>query len=161
VADYLTDAEISRLVEEIKPLPADFRARMKLKAKRGHHERDLDLKGQDGGDFVILIRQSAFDPLNFSVILACRPAGSLRLFRLRRYNGDGHEHSNRIEGDRFIGPHIHIATERYQLIGTSEDAYAVVTDRYVDLDGAITALLGDCGFMTQPPPGQTTLFQVN
>ena len=88
--------------------------------------------------------------LDFSAILAVHIPQSNRLFRLRRYNGKSHEHTNSIEGDTFYGYHIHTATERYQEIGAREDAYAEVTDRYNDLDGALDCLLHDAGFDVPP-----------
>ena len=81
------------------------------------------------------------------MILAYLPAGTNQLFRLRRYNGFSHEHSNELEGNRFYKFQIHIATERYQKeTGLREDTFAEETTRYSDIDGAIKCLLHDCGF---------------
>jgi len=55
--------------------------------------------------------------LDFSIILAYCPEASNQLFRLRRYNGKSHEHTNTIEADKFYNYHIHTATERYQELG--------------------------------------------
>lgn len=74
------------------------------------------------------------------------PRDTNQLFRLRRHNGRSHEHTNKIEGDKFYEFHIHIATERYQDLGVREDSYAEPTDRFTDLGGAIDCLLADCGF---------------
>ena len=41
---------------------------------------------------------------------------------------------------------IHTATERYQEVGSREDAYAEATDRYSDLAGAVDCMLEDVGF---------------
>ena len=78
------------------------------------------------------------------------------LFRLRRYNGKSHEHTNHIEGDRFYDFHIHMATERYQDIGSREDAYAMVTDGYTDIEGAIHRMFEDAEFDV-PPADQLSL----
>ncbi len=43
-----------------------------------------------------------------------------------------------------------MATERYQEIGAREDAYAEVTDRYHNLDGALRCLFDDAGFDVPP-----------
>ena len=43
-----------------------------------------------------------------------------------------------------------MATERYQEIGAREDAYAEVTDRYSDLDGARECLFRDAAFDVPP-----------
>ncbi len=141
----LTDDEIEKLLRERKILPADFRQRLSLKAKRGHKERELDVIGESGSEFRILLRQSDANPLNFSVILAYRVPGSNQFFRLRRYNGS-HEHTNRLEGVRMDDFHVHTATERYQDSGLREDAFASPSDRYADLPGALDCLLQDCGF---------------
>lgn len=146
----LTDAQIEALVNEPKALPADWVMRLRLKPGRiGHTVRDMDVPGEHGSSFRIIIRQSVLNPLDFSVILGYRPETGPRVFRLRRYNGRSHEHRNRIEGDRFYDFHIHIATERYQQIGMDEDSYATPTDRYADLANAQNALVLDCGFRLQ------------
>ena len=50
---------------------------------------------------------------------------SNRVFRLRRYNGKSHEHTNPIEKEIFYDFHIHTATERYQVLeNKKEDTYA-------------------------------------
>jgi hypothetical protein len=98
-------------------------------------------------------------PFDFSVILAYRPADSTEWFRLRRYNGKSHEHSNPIEREpRFYGYHVHTATERYQELGMEEDAFAEVTDRFSDLASGLDCMLQECGFVP-PLRGQGFLFQ--
>ncbi len=154
----LTDTEIQRLLAEPKPLPEDFRSRLVAKPKRGHKEQELSVTGARRSGFRLIVRQSSFNILDFSVILAYVPPRSAKLFRLRRCNGR-HQHTNKIEGDTFDGFHIHIATERYQQAGfEEEDAYAEPTNRYSDLAGAMDCLLRDCGFVV-PTSGQRDLFQ--
>lgn len=157
MAAQLTDAEIAQLLAESKPLAADFRAKLVTRPKRGHTERDLDVPGADGGDFRLVLRQSLANALDFSVILGYRMPSSNQLFRLRRYNGRSHEHTNIIEGDAFYGFHIHTATERYQDEGLREDAFAEPTDRYSDFEGAQQCMLDDCGFLPPAEP-QERLF---
>lgn len=143
----LSDAQIEALIREPKPLPADWAAKLRPRVGRiGNLIRDFDVEGGHGTDFRLIIRQSAINVLDFSVILGYRPGSGPRLFRLRRYNGRSHEHRNRIEGDRFYDFHIHQATERYQALGGDEDAYAMPTDRFADLAGAIGACIEDCSF---------------
>lgn len=93
------------------------------------------------------MRQSNADQFDFSAILAYHIPGTNVLFRLRRYNGHSHEHTNKIEQDKFFDYHIHKATERYQLSGLDEDEYAQTSDRYSDLYGALNCLLTDCNFI--------------
>jgi hypothetical protein len=109
--------------------------------------------------FRLIIRQNSKNRNDFSVILACLPPNSSTFFRLRRYNGKSHEHTNKLEQERFYDFHIHTATERYQEEGQREDGYAEPTDRYHDLDGAINCMIADCAFQKEAPEtGQTYLF---
>lgn len=158
MAGAYSDKEILALVQERKPLPADWRTRVRLRAKRGHEERDLEIRGDAGGEFRLILRQSTVNPLDFSVILAVRVPQSNQLFRLRRYNGKSHEHTNHIEEDRFYDFHVHMATERYQEAGTREDAYAEATDRYGDFNGAFRCLIDDTN-LEVPLETQASLFE--
>lgn len=141
-----TDDEIAAYLPEPKPLPSDYRNRLKLKSKRGHKEAELPVAGANSSDFRLILRQGTFNPLDFSIILAVCPTSSNQLFRLRRYNGKSHEHTNRIENDTLYGFHVHTATERYQQFGAKEDAFAEQTDRYGDFEGAFQCMLNECGF---------------
>lgn len=146
-----TDAEIARLLAEEKPLPADWQRRFHPSSKRGHEERELTVAGVDGNSFRLITRKNRFNPLDFSVILGVEIPLSNRLFRLRRYNGKSHEHTNQIEGNTFYDFHIHFATERYQSLGNRaprEESYAEITDRYGDATGALDCMLADAGFTT-------------
>jgi hypothetical protein len=158
MAVMLADQEIERLIQEPKPLPAGYRSSMQMKPKRGHYEREIDVRGVNGSDFRLILRQSRINPLDFSVILGYRPPGSTTLFRLRRYNGKSHEHTNGIENQTFYEFHVHYATERYQTIGANEDSYAEPTDRYGDFQGAVSCLLKECAFEIPTDP-QGRLFE--
>ena len=144
----LTDAQIHALVHEGKVLPAEFHRliRTRMREKRGHREFDYRVTGEAGSRFKLIIRQSIYNPLDFTVGLLYLPDDSSHEFILCRYNGKHGEHGNPIEGDRFYDFHIHTATERYQLRGDHEDTYADVTDRYGDLSSAIDCMIRDCGF---------------
>src|SRR6185312_9691394 len=157
MAIRFTDDEIAQLLAEPKPLPADFRQRLRLHQKRGHREAALGITGVEGTQFWLLARQSSLNVLDFSIILAVTPAGGGSRFRLRRHNGKSHEHSNAIERDLFYDFHIHMATQRYQELGMKEDSYAEPTDRYSDLAGALECFYADCAIVL-PPGGQETLF---
>lgn len=158
MAGTYSDAEIAALVQERKPLPADWRNRIQLRAKRGHNERELDVSGVAGSEFRLILRQNKINALDFSIILAVNVQGSNQVFRLRRYNGKSHEHTNHIEGNTFYAFHIHLATERYQELGTREDAYAEPTDRFGDFHAALRCLVVDAGFDV-PPEAQGQLFE--
>ncbi len=158
MVDILSDNDIERLVQEKKLLSSDYQTKIQVRPKRGHKERELDIKGEDGNDFRFILRQSLFNPLDFSVILVYRPPQSNILFRLRRYNGKSHEHTNPIEEGTFYAYHIHQATERYQQIGAREDTYAEPTNRFSDFHQAISCIIDDCAFETPFDP-QTKLFE--
>ena len=130
-----------------------------MKVKRGHKERELDVVGATGSEFRLILRQSEFNPLDFSVILAYRPPTTTPLFRLRRYNGRSHEHTNSLEDQRFYDFHIHRATERYQdESGFREDSFAEPSSRFADFAGAVRCMIEDCAF-ERPVSDQTTLFE--
>lgn len=140
------DQQIGRLINEKKPLPTDYLLRLRLKTKRGHRESQLDILGSGGNRFRIILRSSDYNTIDFSAILAYLVPNSNRVFRLRRYNGKSHEHTNIIEDERFFSFHIHKATERYQNMGRSEDAYAVQSEKFNDLNGAVSLMFGQCNF---------------
>lgn len=157
MAITLTNSEISRLVHATKPLPADYRQRIRMRDKHGHQEGQLEIRGVDGSEFVVVFRQSSHNRLDFSVILGYRIPNTNHVFRLRRYNGKSHEHTNRLERETFYDFHIHTATERYQDSGFREDAFARPTDTYADFDGAVETLIAECGF-ERPLEDQMRLF---
>ncbi len=153
-----SDQEVESLLWERKPLPSDRRAWTRLRPKRGHNERHLDLTGDTGSEFRLILRRSTVNQLDFSIVLAVRVPQSNQLFRLRRCNGRSHEHTNHIEGVTFYDFHIHFATERYQALGAREDAYAEPTDRYSSFHGALQCLIADANFEVPPEP-QGDLFE--
>lgn len=159
VAVFYSDDEIQRLLAEPKPLPPDYRARIRPREKRGHSEQELVIQGQHGSEFRLLYRQSLFNPFDFSVILGVCPPQSNQTFRLRRYNGRSHPHTNTLEQVTFYDFHIHTATSRYQEIGAREDWYAEPTSRFADVHTALNCMMEDCSFIL-PPRDQGALFEV-
>lgn len=156
----LTDAEIDFLVQEEKPLPGEYRAKLsRLAQKQQHRKAALELATEAGNRYRIMLRQNVIDQFNFSAILAYLLPGTNQVFRLRRYNGNNHEHTNAIEGELIAGFHIHQATERYQAAGFDEDGFAVQASGYESLYSALAQLLKDCSCI--PPDegdGQSPLF---
>lgn len=152
----LNDAVIETLLKEPKPLPSGFRDTLlhNMKEEGTHKRSQLSVTGTDGDNFVIMVRMNKLNLLDFSVILGYELRDTTGLFLLRRYNGKSHEHTNQIERDRFRDFHIHTATERYQIRGDKEEAYAVPTERYSDLGGALNCMIADCGFIL--PSGEPT-----
>lgn len=157
MAVFFSDQDITRMIQERKPLPDNYGSRILFRVKRGHKERELDVDGSEGGKYRIILRQSNINTLDFSIILAVTPSGSNQPFRLLRCNGKSHEHTNLIEADTFDGFHIHKATERYQDLGANEEAFAEPTNCYSDFYSALRCFLEICCF--EPPNNsQTTLF---
>ena len=53
-----SDREIKPcLLQERKPLPPDWQNRMRLRPKRGHKEQQLQLTGDQGSEFHLILRQ--------------------------------------------------------------------------------------------------------
>jgi len=152
-----TDAQIDALIKEPKRLPEDLLADLGLKEKPGHKEREIDVTGDAGHSFRIIIRQSSQNSLDFSVILGLLPEGGQALFRLRRYNGKSHEHTNTLEGTTFYDFHVHTATQRYQELGSREDTFAAPSAEYSEVRGALQCLVSDCGVIL-PERAQRSLF---
>ena len=142
--------KIKEFMQERKVLPNNWRDQL-------YKNKLLFVKGKNGNTFGLRIRQNNIYPLNFSAILTVREPLSNREFRLRRYNGPNHTHTNRIEREEINGCHIHFATKRYQLRGQREDGYAQSTNRYHDLSGALQCLINDANF-EEPPQHQKELF---
>jgi len=145
----LTDNEIENLLQEKKMLPANFTSKIRLRAKGSHSEQQFDFQGEHGRQYRLILRQNRVNPLDFSVILAYCPPETNQLFRLCRYNGKSHWHTNRLEKSSFFGFHIHKATARYQDLGAAEDSFAEPTSNYADFQGALSCLISDCSFVSE------------
>ncbi len=154
----LADPEIDALIHEPKNTPSNLFPLTKLIERDKHRRKDYGVTSPSGNEFVIAVRQSTLDMLNFSAILGYKMPGYNTVFRLRRYNGR-HEHTNVIERTKLDDFHVHTATERYQKRGLREDFFAEVTSRHWNLDSALRCLLEDCGFNPPPPSAQPSLFE--
>lgn len=141
-----SDAEIQEMLDERKTVTSSHSIITRLKQKRAHRQREIDITGAEGHNFRLILRQNEINPLDFSIIIALIPSESNQLFRLKRYNGKSHEHTNRIEKDTFYDFHIHIATERYQDLGVREDSYAEPSDRFSDFHTALQCMFSNCVF---------------
>ncbi|GBF81084.1 hypothetical protein [Aphanothece sacrum] len=145
-----SDNEIDDLINETKKLSLDWKSKIKLNLsqKGASREGGFEIVGENQNRFRVILRQSRFNDLDFSIILGVYPQGSNKPFRLKRYDGKSHEHTNTIERETFYDFHIHTATERYQVYGNGEeDKYAQPTDRFIDFSEALKCMLADCGFI--------------
>ena len=154
---YFTDEEIQSLIAEEKHFRGSIDEMMNFKESDGHKRSSVEILCADGNLFVIKLRQNLNNVNDFSAILAFQERGCNKDFKIRRYNGKSHEHSNKLEGDKFYAFHIHMATQRYQDIGRKEESFAEATNRYSDLRGALKCLLKDCNVIAKLNP-QTSLF---
>jgi hypothetical protein len=155
---FLTDNQIQDYINERKQMTASpdelFR---NMKEKRGHKGSEHIIPRPDGSSFIIKVRISNENSLDFSAILGYNPPKSTKLFLLRRYNGKSHEHKNKLESENgFYDFHIHTATERYQLEGAKEEYFAQITERYSTVQEALNCLIADCNVVL-PPNSQLRL----
>lgn len=151
----ISDSQISSYLKEKKILPKNFRPNFNTRSLNNHFE--LDTKGENGNIFRIIIRRSKINPLDFSVILGVVIGNEV--FRLKRYNGDSHEHTNSIEKETIEGFHIHTATERYQTKGHKPEDYAQKTLNYYDWNTALQAMLKDNNFVYEVDDNQKRLVE--
>ena len=128
----LPDDQITALIHEPKTTPNGLLPLTKLIERNQHRRRDYQVNSPSGNEFVIAVRQSMLNTLDFSAILMYKVPGYNTLFRLRRYNGK-HVHTNEIERNTLNDFHFHTATERYQKRGAKEDSFAEVTSLFVRL----------------------------
>jgi hypothetical protein len=158
----IDDAEIERLIAVQKLLPDDWERVLRARPRKEFAYKKAALEiPTSAGDFMIIVRESTINARNFSVILAfVRPNGTF--FRLRRYNGRHGEHFNHLERQIVSGCHVHQATERYQIAGHREDAFAVVSKEFTDTASALRLMFSDCNFKmpdtTQPEAPQLIMF---
>jgi hypothetical protein len=148
-AVQLTDEDINKLIQIPKPLPANYKRLLRYRSKptsEQHEEAQFDIEASDERTFRVMIRKNSINPLDFSVILGYIQKERLNILRLRRYNGI-HEHTNKLEGVRFRGFHIHYATQRYQEAGLDIDDYAEPTEKYGTVDQALELYFNECNFI--------------
>ncbi len=139
------DGQIAALLNERKPA-ATVESLTPSAADGAHLRLGRLYIGDRGTRFQVKVRRSRLDAKDFSVILAWDRPDETGLFLLTRCNGLSHQHRNKLEGDRFFDFHVHRATQRYQLGGFKEDAYAKVTTSYDGFGGAVEHFLAICAF---------------
>lgn len=159
----LTDQEIHTLLSDPKPLPADFRQKLKRRRRKYRQEERsarLDVTGKSGKRYRLYVKVNDQICNNFSVGLVYYLNATEKI-GLIRCNGFHGPHTNKIE--RTIippdTPHIHTLTERYQLLGRPL-GFAEATLRYVDVRSAISFVSRSYGFHCVRPDdsGQQSLF---
>lgn len=138
-----TDTELNALRSMPKKVKnPGARWTTKPKARPVHRQRNFqvvdvaDAKGTQNR-FMIYQRQNLADENDFSCGIAYLPKGASQL-TLARYNGPSHPH-----GEIVYKPHIHSATEKAISLGKRAESFAVATDRFETLEGALACLLKD------------------
>ncbi|MCL2147999.1 MAG: hypothetical protein FWH47_01485 [Methanomassiliicoccaceae archaeon] len=152
----LTDDVVREIINERKYLadwPIDLK---KLKAEKNsrHLRMEVPLDCQKY-PCRVAIRQSVDRPTNFSVILIYRNRNGDHT--IVRYNGYHGEHKNKFTGETIYGPHIHKLTELYQRLTDKPEGYAVATNAYVDIYGAVNVFVTDMNISIKPPAKNRTL----
>ena len=155
--DIITDRRITALINERKIIP-DNSSNFTKRKNRGSNEHILNIKREEGNKFQIIVRVSISNSRNFSVILGVKAISRKKLFHLKRYNNNCHQHTNTIEDEEISGFHIHTATERYQAKGKNEDSFAEPTRRYNDVNEALKCLFIDANIEDKSKL-QDTLFE--
>ena len=150
-ATILTDTELDKLLNMPKHVENPG---AKARAVNKHVQKDYRVVSGDGKYvFALFVRQSTVLLESFSAGLRWLPKSGEDVM-LIRFNGPSHPHANTIEGDRFeFVCHIHQATERYLAAGKKDEGFALPTQDYKTLDGALYNLVKRCnisGLMTQP-----------
>lgn len=158
----LPETEIADLLAEQKPLPGNWRTRLavKQKADQTFRQRDLELKGQQGHTFKLILRSNVLNPLDFSIVLVFVDDDGTQ-YRLVRYNGrHPSQHTNKWEKIRQLSNaafrnrfHIHRATERYQMEGLEIDGYAEVTESYDSFESALEEFVKSNGLIVPEATG--------
>jgi len=64
----LSDTTIAELLSERKVLPSGFRAALALKAVNRNERADLEIVGDAGGRFRLMLRRAELNQFDFSVI---------------------------------------------------------------------------------------------
>ena len=138
----MTDEQIETLLTLPKRVT---NPQARWKEQRGARQRNYDVVSSDGRQqFRLFLRQNLRLDTNFSCGLYHVASNGTEIC-LTRYNGSDHLHSNPLESSHtFGGYHIHKATERYIRAGRKPEHFAVQTDRYSTLQGALQALCADC-----------------
>ena len=147
------------LLSEGKHLPVHWASRLRVrpKANSQYSQRELEVPGNNGHIFRLILRQNSINLLDFSIILTLKEGATE--YVLVRHNGKHpSEHTNKIE-KRLGKPnssfrnvfHVHKATERYQQAGFAIDGYAEQTTRYSSFQAALEAMIRPGVFFLPKP----------
>lgn len=138
----ISDSEILVLKKVAKKLQKPLRQKWtnSLKVK----QLSIDLCSIDGlYVFELYMKQALLDENNFSCGISYKDITN-NVYTLARYNGSSHVHVNKCDGQRFeFECHIHQAKEGSLKLSKKIENFAIKTERYKDLHGAINCILLD------------------
>lgn len=137
----MTDETIRVLIELPKFIEkAEQNKLLSRKQENAYTRAQAALVCESEYTFMLHIRESLDDPMDFSVILSTASPDT-GTFNLIRCNGGSVPHRNHIEKNRIYGPHIHLATERYIQLQREAEAFARPTADYTSCSGALKYIL--------------------
>lgn len=151
----ITDAKINEYITEKKILPENFDPVPKETGNALHYEKEIP--GEKGNVYKIIIEQLKKCPFDFSVIFGVVQGKTI--FRIKRYNGPSHLHTNGIERNKIKGCHIHVATQRYQERKFKEEGYAIPTKKFTDWKTALKLMLEENNFLYHTDKEQERLLK--
>lgn len=147
---HLTDVDLDAL----RVAPKGKMSATRLKQKLAYLEQTFELESLTDSDvrYKLYRRHHPRNAEVFSVGLSVCIGGDW--LTLCRYNGPYHAHKNFIERNRIpVVSHIHFATQRYVVGAAHPDGFAVETDRYSTIEGALRCILLDCNIQGILPSG--------
>jgi hypothetical protein len=106
--NIISEERIGALITEPKPEPPGLVPLGVMSQRNQHYRKDFRIMAPSGNEFLVAIRKATLNIFDFSVILGYQLPHLHTVFRLRRYNGKSHPHTNPIEKERsttFIFPH--------------------------------------------------------
>ena len=76
----LTDVKIAELIHEIKTVPDGLLPKRTMSERNGHMQKGYEVQGDSENRFVLKLRQSCVNPMDFSAILGYRVPGMFSIF---------------------------------------------------------------------------------
>ena len=152
--ESINDAKIAELLRLPKRV-TNSNARAKTKDCHEQINYSVVCTNDEKYRFELYIRQNRMEGMedDFSCGLSWVAANGETL-TLCRYNGSSHNHPNHIENEKLgYSCHIHKTTERYIIANRKPEGFAVTTEQYYTLKGALYCLVHDChiiGIQTEP-----------
>lgn len=131
----ISDEMVDKIISE--PKYADGRASWTPKIRKNSSNMEVTVPLRCKYPCSVIVRAHIRRKTSFSVILMYGKQIVIR------YNGYHSDHTNMLERDKIRGPHIHKLTERYQEATDRPDGFAVQTDKFSDLSGAIRSFQKD------------------